>query len=107
MVITRTRPRVATGAATEVRQTAATVNGVVNADGFGAATGCVFDFGDVPAFVAGGYSAARVFSCSQQPPLPGRVPVSATLTGLRPETTYHFRLSASNVEGGVGIGGDA
>jgi hypothetical protein len=107
IVVTRTRPKVATGGATDVRQTAATLNGVVNVDGFGAATGCRFEIADEPAFGAGGYSGAAAIPCSPMPPYPGRVPVSATLTDLRPETTYRFRLSATNVEGSVGIGGDA
>jgi hypothetical protein len=106
-VATRTRPKVATGAATEVRQTEATVNGAVNADGFGAATGCKFEFVDELAFAVGGYSGAAAIPCSPKPPYPGRVAVSATPTGLRPETTYHFRLTATNVEGSVGVGGDA
>lgn len=57
--------------------------------------------------MASGYSGATVIPCSPKPPYPGRVSVSATLTDLRPETTYRFRLSATNVEGSVGIGGDA
>lgn len=107
MVVTRTRPKVTTGAATDVLQTAVTVNGVVNADGFGAATGCKFEFVDEPTYRTVGYSGATAVTCAQKPPFPGRVPVSAILSGLRPETTYHFRLSATNVEGSVGTGGDA
>lgn len=78
-------------AATSLTATSVVLNGIVNANGGGAAVS--FDYGllssyganvaGMPGSVSGGTSTA----------------VSTTLTGLTPGTTYHFRVNGSNGSG--------
>jgi hypothetical protein len=85
-------PDVATGAASGVGTTSVTLSGTVNPDGAGAAT-CRFDYGTSLSF-------GLVVPCSS--PVPdgnNLVPVQATLTGLEPDTTYYYRLEATNENG--------
>jgi alpha-tubulin suppressor-like RCC1 family protein len=90
---------VKTEAASSIGTTAAALNGTVNPNGEGVSQ-CVFEYGTSTAY---GSSAP----CSS---LPGSgtspVAVSASLSGLSPNTTYHFRVSATNA-GGTSIGEDA
>jgi len=85
-------PTVLTGAGTAIAQTSATLNATVNPND-GNVTGCEFEYG---ATVSYGSSV----SCAS---LPGSgtsaVAVSASLTGLAANTTYHFRISATNASG--------
>lgn len=85
-------PTVSTTAASGVTQTTAVVHGT--ADPHGAeALGCVFEFGPSTSY---GYGV----SCASLPPAASfDEPVSATLTGLAPHTTYHFRALAANAAG--------
>lgn len=85
-------PVVTSGTATDVSPTAATVNGTANPNGMGV-TDCHFESG--PTAVYG-----TSVPCSP-PPGAGAAPiaVSANMTGLSPDTTYHFRLVASNPAG--------
>ena len=86
-------PTAVTGAANPIGTTSATVSGTVNPNGQG--TTYHFDFGTSTSYTAQ----------APAPPDPsagaGTVsqPVSASLTGLAPGTTYHFRLVATNVSG--------
>ena len=91
-------PTVVTKAASAVAQTTATVNATVNPHG-GEVTKCEFEYGTTNAY-------GSTASCAS---LPGSgtspVAVSASLTGLTANTTYHFRISATNA-GGTSKGAD-
>jgi hypothetical protein len=89
-------PTVATGAASGVSRTSATVNGTVNPNG--QATSYHFDYGTSTAY---GSSSATQSAGSGTT----TSPVSANLTGLRPGTTYHFRLVGQSA-GGTSQGTD-
>jgi hypothetical protein len=85
-------PEVTTGAASAVLRTSAELDGVVNPEG-NAVTSCEFEYGTSVAY---GQTAACV-------PAPGSgsspVAVSAEVSGLTMETTYHYRLVADNSKG--------
>jgi DNA-binding beta-propeller fold protein YncE len=84
-----TLPTVTTGAASGVGTAVVTLAGVVNPSGV-LVTSCEFEYGTSKSY---GQTAA----CS---PSPGSgssdVSVTAEVTGLSPDTTYHFRLVARN-----------
>ncbi|HMD57118.1 MAG TPA: S53 family peptidase [Solirubrobacteraceae bacterium] len=90
-------PTVAAEAASAPQPTSAVLSGTVNPNGqiVGA---CVFEYGPTASY---GLSAP----CSSLPaPGSSPVPVSASLLGLSPGSTYHFRLVASNPTGeGEGV----
>jgi phosphodiesterase/alkaline phosphatase D-like protein len=92
-------PTVVSEKATAIAQTTATLNGTVNPNG-GEVSECKFEYGTTTE-----YKSTPV-SCSS---LPGNgtsaVAVSAPLTGLSANTTYHFRISATNA-GGTSKGSD-
>src|SRR5205823_6786446 len=85
-------PTVVTEAASAVTQTAATLNASVNPNG-GEVSECKFEYGPTTSY-------GSSVSCSK---LPGSgtspVQVSASVTGLSPNTIYHFRISATNAGG--------
>ena len=91
-------PAVVTKPASTVAQTTATLNATVNPNG-ATVSECIFEIGETETYT---------FSvpCSS---LPGSgsspVAVSAALTGADPNTTYHFRISATNA-GGTSKGSD-
>ena len=82
-------PTVTTGKASSVAETSATLNATVNPNGT-AVTACTFEYGTTAAY-------GKTIACSS---LPGSgssaVAVSAAVTGLTANTTYHFRIVASN-----------
>ena len=86
---TATAPTVETKPASPIAQTTATLNATVNPNG-AEVSECKFEYGTTNSY---GSSA----SCSS---LPGSgtsaVAVSAPVTGLSANTTYHFRISATN-----------
>jgi hypothetical protein len=92
-------PSVETAAASSVAQSGATLNATVNPNG-GTVGDCHFEYGTTAVF----YEASM--PCSS---LPGSgsspVAVSAQIAGLSANTTYHFRIVASN-QGGTGTGSD-
>jgi subtilisin family serine protease len=91
-------PIVATGAASSVTQTAATLNAMVNPNGE-TVSDCHFDYGLTNAY---GSSA----TCAPQPGSgTSPVAVSASAAGLAPNTNYHFRVVATNA-GGASRGSD-
>jgi iron transport multicopper oxidase len=82
-------PVTATGAASAVTQTTATLNATVNPAGE-ALSDCRFEYGPTSAY-------GKSVPCSTTPS-PGEAPVavSATITGLAPNSTYYFRVLATN-----------
>ena len=87
-----TAPTVQTQPAGEVTQTGATLNATVNPDG-GEISDCTLEYGTTTSY---GSSAP----CTPQPGS-GETPVSVTaaITGLDPNTTYHYRIAATNTSG--------
>ncbi len=85
--------------------TAVTLNGRVDPLG-GAVTDCQFEYGTEASEPAYAHSVACAQTLAQIGSGSGDVPVSASVSGLEADTTYHFRLDASNVNG-VNTGEDA
>ena len=92
-------PIAVTEPASSVGQTSATLNGRVNANS-GQVTSCVLEYGTSTAYTGSA-------PCSP-PPGSGKAPVavSAVVEGLEVNTTYHFRIVATNA-GGTSAGSDA
>ncbi|MGC2372471.1 MAG: hypothetical protein WA484_01230 [Solirubrobacteraceae bacterium] len=105
-------PDVVSTAASNVGQGSMTANGTVNPDGI-PITSCRFEYGTSMSY-------GTSVPCLQTPaeigvggskcvppggPECSPVPVSATIPGLSPNTSYHFRLVAGNANG-VSYGGD-
>jgi hypothetical protein len=91
-------PTVVTGSASSVTQTTATLNATVNPNG-PEVTECTFEYGTSTSY-------GKTASCAT---LPGAgtstAAVSASLTGLAANTTYHFKIVAKNA-GGTSEGSD-
>jgi hypothetical protein len=86
-------PEVATGAASSVTQTSATLNAMVNPNG-GEVSSCEFEYGTPEAH------GSKAIPCESQPGAgKEKVPVSAKLDGLSPNTNYFFRIVATNPGG--------
>ncbi len=70
----------------------ATLHGKVNPEGI-AVTVCEYEYGTSTAY-------GQTEACEQAPGAStSEIPVSTELTGLLPDTTYHYRLSVSNING--------
>jgi hypothetical protein len=97
-VATEPVPTVVTKAASSVAQTAATLNATVNPNG-GEVSKCEFEYGTTTAY-------GETVNCAA---LPGSgespVAVSAAVTVLSVNTTYHFRIVAAG-SGGRSVGAD-
>jgi phosphodiesterase/alkaline phosphatase D-like protein len=93
-----TVPDVETGAATNVQKTTATLNGTVNPDGI-EVTACEFEYGPTLSY-------GKTAPCTSEPGS-GSSPaaVTAELSELEADETYHYRLIAKNAEG-ADAGGD-
>jgi phosphodiesterase/alkaline phosphatase D-like protein len=91
-------PAVVTGEATHIEGTSATLNATVNPNG-GTVSSCQFEYGTTVSY-------GKSVACAS---LPGfgesAVAVSASPTGLTVNTTYHFRIVATN-EVGTSYGSD-
>lgn len=85
-----TPPSATTGAADGIAQNVATINGVLNTNGlpttYGFEIGTSTDYGPPTGLGSVGAGLAEA-------------PVSLSLSGLLPGTTYHYRLAATNVDG--------
>jgi phosphodiesterase/alkaline phosphatase D-like protein len=85
-------PTVVTGTATTVTQTTATLNATVNPNGANV-TACEFEYGTTTSY-------GKTVACSTSPGAgTSAVSVSAPLSGLSPNTTYDYRISATNSTG--------
>jgi phosphodiesterase/alkaline phosphatase D-like protein len=85
-------PIVETGAASAITETSATLNASVNPAG-NEVTECKFEYGTTASYGSGA-------PCTPAPGSGGApVAVSASVTGLSENTTYHFRISASHAIG--------
>ncbi len=91
-------PAVVTKAASAITQTTASINATVNPNG-GTITECEFEYGTTETY--GSNAPCTPSPGSGESP----VAVSAPLTGLTANTTYHFRVSATSA-GGAGHGAD-
>jgi hypothetical protein len=83
-------PGANTGSATSVTSSSATLNGLVNPNGI--STNYYFEYGETTAYgstTTGGTAGSGVVD----------VPVSDDITGLSPDTDYHFRVVATNTNG--------
>jgi alpha-tubulin suppressor-like RCC1 family protein len=91
-------PTAITGAASSIGQTSATLNATVDPEGE-TVTSCLFEYGTSSSYEAS-------VPCSAFPE-PGAAPVavSANLTALSANTTYHYRIEAAT-EGGTSYGSD-
>jgi hypothetical protein len=91
-------PTLETGAASAVKQTSAVLAATVNPNG-GEVSDCHFEYGTSTAY-------GSSIPCAPSPVAGSTaVSVSARLTGLKVNTTYHFRVQASNA-GGLSDGAD-
>ena len=99
-------PDVTATAATEVKQFTATLNGEVDPAGGGNVESCQFEYVHQAHFEAEGFEAAEEAPCSPATPYASVTNVSASLSALSPETTYHFRVAASNSNGVVSYSSD-
>jgi hypothetical protein len=86
-------PDVTTEPASNVKARSATLNGTVNADEAGAST-CRFEWGTSTSF-------GHVAPCEPEGVAEGNSPVAvhAALSGLQTDTTYYYRLQATNANG--------
>jgi len=94
---TNAAPTVTTNAATSVTTTGATLNGTVNANNQSSTV--TFEYGTTTAY--------GTTVTADQSPVTGQVntPVSKAITGLTPNTTYHYRVVGTNASG-TGYGAD-
>ena len=85
-------PSVTAAAADPVKSTRATLNALVNPNSF--ATTYLFEWGTSTSYGNTVPAVAQSIGSGARP-----VEISETLTGLNPNTEYHFRLSATNGNG--------
>ena len=83
-------PSVTIGAPSQVTEVSATANGQVNPNGL--ATSYHFEYGKTTAYGSSTTTASTGAGTSY-------MAVAAVLTGLSPNTTYHYRLVATNADG--------
>ena len=86
-------PEVTTGAASSLELRGATLSGTVDPDEAGEAK-CGFE-------LSTGTAVGKVVPCEPEGVVNGDSPVAVTavVKGLQPDTTYHYRLQASNANG--------
>ena len=89
-------PTVTTGSATSVTSASAILNGTVNPNG--ASATYYFEYGTTESY--GSHTVTKSAGSGT-----GNVSVSAAITGLSPNTAYHYRIVAAN-SGGTSYGSD-
>jgi sugar lactone lactonase YvrE len=82
--------------ANPIGATTATFNGHVDSNGGGDITDCHFEYTDDASFQSNGFSGAQSAPCTPATPISSPTDVSADVSGLTAETTYHVRLVATN-----------
>jgi DNA-binding beta-propeller fold protein YncE len=82
-------PTVETNSAAAIEQTTATLNGHLDPAGGGEVTECLFEWGTTTAY-------GDTAPCAEGQSFSAPAAVHSDLTGLQPDTTYHFRLRAAN-----------
>ncbi|HST55352.1 MAG TPA: hypothetical protein VLJ42_05590 [Solirubrobacteraceae bacterium] len=87
-----TLPDVSTNTPSDLHGTTVTLSGHVDPAGGGSITSCRFEYGTDTSY---GQSTA----CSPAAPYSNPADVSADLSGLSPDTVYHFRLDAGDAQG--------
>lgn len=94
-------PTVTTGGAEVTGATSATIAGSVNPNGF-TLSDCQFDWGTTTAY-------GNTAPCTASTLLSGSAAISvqANLSGLSPDTSYHYRLVAANPDAPASAGADA
>jgi hypothetical protein len=90
-------PEAITGVASVANTTTATLTGTVVSQS--ETTSAYFEYGTTPAY--GEQSPAQIVSAAATPS-----PVTYTITGLAPGTTFHYRLVAAHAAGGLEYGAD-
>jgi DNA-binding beta-propeller fold protein YncE len=85
-------PNVTSGPPTSTGQTFGTLTGNLDPAGNGPVTACYFEYGTDTSY-------GHIIGCSPEAPYAGPTDVSAELSGLSTETTYHYRLVAENANG--------
>src|SRR5262249_35354347 len=92
-------PVVVSESASNITDTTATLNATINPTGVD--TTCLFQFVDDADFQASGYNTATSVACSPFDLGSSFTDqsTSASVIGLKPKTTYHFRVVATNAAG--------
>jgi DNA-binding beta-propeller fold protein YncE len=85
-------PSATTGSASEIHHVKATLNGHLDPNGGAEISDCHFDWGTTNTY-------GNTASCLQGNTFMQAADVSATITGLEPGKTYHYRLSVTNTAG--------
>jgi Divergent InlB B-repeat domain len=91
-------PYPVTGAATAVTTTSATLSGSVDPEGSDLRSYFRFEYGTTTKYGSQAPSPDGTFPAASTP-IPDPHSVSASLTGLKPDTTYDYRLVADNADG--------
>lgn len=89
------------GSPTAVQPGSATLNGTVNPVG-STVSSCQFEYVDDAAYDSAAsdpYSQGQTAQCASTPSGSSPVAVSADVSGLTPDTTYHYRLAVTNPGG--------
>jgi hypothetical protein len=90
-------PTVGSLAATDIQGVSALIKGEVNPEGL--ATSFRFEYVDQPGFDASGFAGATKTALDSAGSDSGPHPARAAISGLAPDTVYHYRLVASNASG--------
>ncbi len=98
-VQTGSRAEAVTGAAEAIQHSSAAVTGHLDPDSSLPATGCYFEYIPAADYQSGGFLSAETAQCSPDPPFPAPAGVRAVLPGLKPQTTYQYRLRVWDAKG--------